>query len=107
MITNRSNQTIAFNSYGSSGPPYALFPDAFEVLAAQPLTQEFSLWEPILDHSMPPSHEVRLNPGDRAEFTVGTSHWPSPDSNLLFKFQVLDTQWRPYLSETLQVCQPR
>ncbi len=107
VIANHSNQKIAFNTYGSSGPPYVFFSDAFDVLAAQSLMQDFSSWEPILEHSMHPSHEVRLDPGDRAEFIVGASRWPSLGSKLLFKLQVRDTQWRPYLSEALQVCQPR
>lgn len=107
LIANHSNQKIAFNTYGSSGPPYVFFSDAFDVLAAQSLTQDFSSWEPILEHSLPPSHEVSLAPGDRAEFVVGASHWPSPENKLLFKLQVRDTKWRPYQSEALRVCQPR
>ncbi len=106
-VTNRSSRTIAFNTYGPSGPPYVLFTDAFDVLAAQSQIQDFPSWQPILEHSMPPSHEVRLAPGNRAEFIVGASRWPSPDSELLFKLQVRDTRWRPYQSEALRVCQPR
>lgn len=107
VVANHSNQKIAFNTYGPSGPPYVLFADAFDVLAAQSPTQDFSSWQPILEHSMPPSHEVRLAPGDRAEFIVGLSRWPSPDSELMFKLQVRDTRWRPYQSKALRVCQPR
>jgi hypothetical protein len=106
-ITNNSNQKVAFNTYGASGPPYKLFPDAFDVLAAESPSQDFSPWEVILEHSMPPTHEVRLGPGDRAEFTVSTSRWPGPDSRLLFKLQVRDTNWRPYQTEARQVCQFR
>jgi hypothetical protein len=106
-ITNNSNQKVTFSTYGAAGPPYKLFPDAFDVLAAPPPSEEFSPWEVILEHSMPPTHEVRLGPGDKAEFTVSTSRRPDSDSPLLFKLQVRDTDWRPYQSKALQVCQPR
>lgn len=106
-ITNNSNQNITFSTYGAEGPPYKLFPDAFNVLAAESPSQDFSPWVVMLEHSMPPSHEVRLGPGDLADFTVSTGRWPSPDNRLLFKLEVRDTRWRPYLSEELQVCRPR
>lgn len=103
-ITNGSDQKIAFSTYSASGPPYRLFPDAFVVLAAESPLQEFSLWEVVLEHSMPPTHEVRLDPGDRAEFKVDMSLWPKPESRLQFKLQVRDVHWHPYTSKALQVC---
>ena len=106
-ITNNSSQELTFRTYGASRPPYKLFPDAFDVLAAKPRSGLFSPWEVVLEHSMPPTHEVKLSPGDRAEFTVSTTRWPSPDNDLQFKLQVRDASWRAYQSEALQVCQSR
>jgi hypothetical protein len=107
-IVNNSNKRVSFSSYGQSGPPFELHPRSFSLLAAQSPTQAYSLWQVVLEEVMPPSHEVTLGPGDRAEFLVSPSHaWPSPDRKETFKFEVRDTYNRSYFSEALRVCQPR
>ncbi|WP_145985469.1 hypothetical protein [Marilutibacter maris] len=104
VVVNNSQQKVAFDVYGDDGPPYDLFPEAFDLLAASEPSDEFSSWALVLEHFIPPDHIVRLGPGDRAEFVVSQGAWPAHDSRQVFKFEVRDTDWRAYPSAILRMC---
>lgn len=104
LITNASGQKVAFRTYGAAGPPFKLYPGFFQVLAAAPPARDFSPWQVVLDEFVPPSHEVTLGPGDRAEFVLSPSQWPTSNNQEEFKLEVRDANYQPHLSEALRVC---
>jgi hypothetical protein len=106
-ITNHSNRKVAFPAYGESGPPFRLYPGAFQVLAAEPGTNDFAPWHVVLDEFDPPNRVVTLAPGDRAEFVVGVSSWPDKTSLEIFKLEVRDSFNLPHLSPGIGVCTAR
>ena len=65
-ITNGSNRRISFRAYGESGPPFKLYPGAFQVLVAEPGSNEFAPWHVELADFLPPDRKVMLAPRDGA-----------------------------------------
>jgi hypothetical protein len=99
-IRNTSAARVAFHTYGSSGPPYKLYPGSVELLAA-PWGEP---WQVVLEHFVPATHEVALAPGDQANFTYEPSVWPSGQETGLFKLRLRDTQGRLHYSSEQRVC---
>lgn len=99
-IRNTSAARVAFHTYGSSGPPYKLYPGSVELLTAP----SGEPWQVVLEHFLPATHEVGLGPGDQADFAYGPSVWPSGQEMGLFKLRLRDTQGRVYYSSEQGVC---
>jgi len=105
-IINGSKGSVAFSASGSSGPPYNLHPWAFEVATADGMPTNPEQWGVILEHFAPPDHDVRLGPGDRAEFHAYTSLWPTSDYPGKVKLRVRDTRGQLHDSDPVPVCAP-
>jgi hypothetical protein len=101
-IRNISAARVAFHTYGSSGPPYTLYPGSVELLNAR----AGEPWQVVLEHFVPATHEVALDPGEGADFSYGPSVWPSGQEAVLFKLRLRDTQGRLHYSSEHGVCHP-
>ena len=101
-LRNTSSGRVAFHTYGSSGPPYKLYPGSVELLTAR----SGEPWQVVLEHFVPATHEVTLDPGDQADFSYGPSVWPSGQETGLFKLRLRDTQGRFHYSSEHGVCHP-
>jgi hypothetical protein len=101
-VRNGSSARVSFRTYGSSGPPYKLHPGGLQLLSIP----SNDPWQVVLEHFVPPSHEVTLAPGDEATFTVEPSVWPSLGEAGGFRVEVRDTLGRAHHSAALDVCHP-
>jgi hypothetical protein len=101
-IRNSSDARVSFHTYGASGPPYKLYPGSVQLLAVP----SGELWQVVLEHFVPATHEVALGPGDQADFIYEPSAWPFGQDTGLFKLRVRDAQGRFYYSSEQGVCHP-
>jgi len=100
-IRNTSGARVSFHTYSTS-PPYKLYPGSVQLLAVP----SGEPWQVVLEHFVPPTHEVSLGSGDQADFVYEPSVWPSGQESGLFKLQVRDTHARFHYSSQQGVCQP-
>ena len=105
-IVNGTSRSVSFSASGASGAPYNLHPSAFAVAAADATPPNSEHWGVILEHFVPPDHEVRLGPGDRAEFRAYTSLWPTSSYPEKVKLRVRDTHGGLHESAPVPVCAP-
>jgi hypothetical protein len=101
-IRNTSDARVSFHTYGTSGPPYKLYPGSVQLLDAP----SGEPWQVVLEHFVPATHKVSLGPGDQADFAYAPSVWPSSQDTGLFKLLVRDVQGRFHYSSQQGVCHP-
>jgi hypothetical protein len=103
-VTNHTERSISFSISGKSGPPFALHPWVFEVVAEDPAAPDAQFDVIVLEHYFPPDSEVKLGPGDQTQFRAYTAAPPSSTYGGLVRLRVVDTHGISHQSEAVPVC---
>lgn len=98
-IINGPNGQIAFPIFETSGPPYNLFPYNLEIVPVDAEAKTLKSWRIANEDYVAPSHEVKLDPSDRAQFRVYSSISPTATSPGTFRLRVKDAHGLAYESE--------
>ncbi len=105
-VINGAKESVSFPAYGSVGPPYNLYPRAFDLVADDATPTNPNHWAVILEEFTPPDHEVHVGPGDRTEFRAYASQWPTSSYTGRVKLRVRDSHGFIYSSGPVPVCAP-